>query len=176
MTTVAPSPPGPLTGAGDSASLYLRQRPVRVLLQGNRSLEGQMHISEGQSLVGFLQMRKFFLNLTSVRWLDGRGGEDALPHLSIRLSQIVWVEPLDGELPLSTGLSPGQEAREVELQLVGDVTLRVTLGIANEMRMSDYFDSNAAFIPFRSARAGSGRETVERLAVNHESILTIREI
>lgn len=160
----------------ESASLYLRQRPVRVLLRGNRSLEGDVHISEGQSLVGFLGMKKFFLNLTSVRWLDGRGSEGAVPHQSIRITQIVWVEPLDGGLPLSTGLSPTGAAREVELQLVGDVALHVTLGIANEMRMSDYFDSNPAFIPFRAARIGDGREPIDRLAVNHESILTIREV
>lgn len=172
---MSPSPPSE-TGAGPSASLYLRQRPVRVLLRGNRSLEGHVHISEGQSLVGFLGMKKYFLNLTSVRWLDGRGGEGALPHLSIRISQIVWVEPADGDLPLSTGISPTGGAREVELQLIGDVTLHVTLGIADEMRMSDYFDSNPAFIPLRAARLGEGREPVERLAVNHEAILTIREL
>lgn len=155
--------------------LYLRQRTVRVLLRGNRSLEGQVHISEGQSLVGFMGMKKFFLNLTSARWLDGRGSNEPLPHLSIRISQIVWLEPVDGDLPLSTGLSPTEGAREVELHLVGGVRLHVTLGIANEMRMSDYFDSNAAFIPFRAARAGDGQEPIERLAVNHEAILTIRE-
>jgi hypothetical protein len=135
-----------------------------------------MHISDGQSLVGFLGMRRFFLNLTSVRWLDGRGGDEPLPHLSIRISQIVWVAPLDGELPLSSGLSPSEGAREVEFHLVDDLSLTVTLGIADEMRMSDYLDSNTAFIPLRSARPGQGREPIERLAVNHEALLTIREL
>ena len=166
----------PQARAGESPSLYLRQCPVRVFLRGNRSLEGSLHISEGQSLVGFMGMKKSFLNLTSVRWMDGRGGEGALPHLSIRISQIVWIEPLDGGLPLSTGLTPNDGAREVEFQMVGDVTLNVTLGIANEMRMSDYLDSNPAFIPLRSARLGDGRDAIERLAVNHECVLTVREI
>jgi len=162
--------------AGEPSSLYLRQRPVRVFLRGNRSLEGHLHISEGQSLVGFLGMKKSFLNLTSVRWLDGRGGAEPLPHLSIRISQIVWIEPLDGALPLSTGVAPSDGAREVELQLVGDVTLNVTLGIADEMRMSDYLDSNPAFIPLRAARPKEGTGPIDRLAVNHECILTVREI
>lgn len=162
--------------ASEDGSLYLIQRPIRVRLRGNRTLEGLIHISEGQSLIGFLGMKKFFLNLTQVRWLDGRGSEDALPHLSIRLSQIVWVAPLDGALPLSTGMTPTSEGREVELHLVGDVTLEVTLGIADEQRMSDYFDSNPSFIPLRSARMPHGADTLDRLAVQHEAILAIREL
>lgn len=157
-------------------SIHLRQRPVRVLLRGNRSLEGMIHISEGQSLVGFLGMKKFFLNLTSVRWLDGRASDGTLPHLSLRLSQIVWLLPLDGALPLTTGVTPVGEGRTVELQLVGDLVLHVTLGIADEMRMSDYFDSNPSFIPLRAAEIQGTRESMERLAVNHEMVLAIREL
>jgi hypothetical protein len=126
--------------------------------------------------VGFLGMKKFFLNLTDVRWLDGRGGEDPLPHLSIRLSQIIWVAPLDRALPLSTGMTPSSDGREVEFHLVDDLTLEVTLGIANEQRMSDYFDSNPSFIPLRSVRTAAGTEALDRLAVNHEAILAIREL
>ena len=161
---------------GSDGSVYLRQRPVHVLLRGNRSLEGMIHISDGQSLVGFLGMKKFFLNLTSVRWLDGRGSEEALPHLSLRLSQIVWLVPLDSTLPLSTGISPSGEGRAVELQLVGNLILHVTLGIADELRMSDYFDSNPAFIPLRAAQMQGSTETIERLAVNHEMVMAIREV
>ena len=155
--------------------MSLNRRAVRVRLRDNRVLTGQIHITEGQSLVNFLSVKTHFLNLTEVQWL-GTPQEIPLPHLSVRLDQIVWVEPLDGALPLSTGVAPTGEGREVELQLVGDVTLQVTLGIADEMRMSDYFDSNTAFVPLRSARPGQGRDPVERLAVNHEAILTIREL
>jgi hypothetical protein len=147
-----------------------------VRLRGRRSLEGSIHISDGQSLAGFLGMKKFFLNLTDVRWLDGRGGEEVLPHLSLRLSQIVWVAPLDGALPLSTGMTPTSEGRQVELHLVDDVTLEVTLGIADEQRMSDYFDSNPSFIPLRAARTSTDGETLDRLAVNHDAVLAIREL
>ena len=135
-----------------------------------------MHVAEGQSLSAFLGMKSFFLNLTSVRWLDGRPEEDRLPHLSIRISQIVWVVPLDGSLPLSSAASPVGSGREVELDLVGDVTVHVTLNIAEEQRMSDYFDSNTSFVPLRSARVLQSREVIDRLAVHHEAILTIREL
>ncbi len=64
-----------------------------------------MHVAEGQSLIGFLDSRKAFLNLTSVRWLDGRG-EGSLPHLAIRISQIVWIVPQDPFLSLSSAIVP----------------------------------------------------------------------
>lgn len=159
----------------EGGSLYLRQRPVRILLQGNRSLEGMMHVAEGQSLIGFLDGKKAFLNLTSVRWLDGRGSDAALPHLSIRISQIVWVVPVDASLGLSSAVSPTEDSREVVLDLVGDRTLTVRLHIAHEQRMSDYFDSNPSFVPLRSAQVRDSGDVIERLAVNHRAILTIRE-
>jgi hypothetical protein len=159
----------------EGGSLYLRQRPVRLLLRGNRPLEGKMHVAEGQSLIGFLDSKKAFLNLTSVRWLDGRGSETALPHLSIRISQIVWVVPLDSSLSLSSAVSPTEDSREVVLDLVGDMTLTVRLHIAREQRMSDYFDSNPSFVPLRSAQVRDSGDVIERLAVNHQAILTIGE-
>jgi hypothetical protein len=84
--------------------------------------------------------------------------------------------PLDPSLPLSSAITPTEDSREVELNLVGDHTLRVSLNIAHETRMSDYLDSNRTFLPLRSARVGHGDEVIERLAVNHQAILTIREI
>lgn len=157
------------------ASLYLKHRPVRVLLRGNRALEGIMHVAEGQSLIGFLDSKKAFLNLTSVRWLDGRGAEGALPHMSIRISLIVWVVPLDSSLALSSAVLPTEEARDVILDLVGDLTLTVRLNIAHEQRMSDYIDANPSFVPLRAARVSESGEVIERLAINHRAILTIRE-
>jgi hypothetical protein len=155
--------------------MYLHQRPVRLLLRGNRALEGTMHVAEGQSLIGFLDSRKAFLNLTSVRWLDGRGSGSSLPHLSIRVSQIVWVVPLDASLALTSAVEPTDQSREVELELVGDVGVRVRLNIADEQRMSDYLDSNPSFVPLRSAHVRESNELMERIAVNHTAILTVRE-
>jgi len=157
-------------------ALLLQKQPVRILLRGNRSLDGTMHIPEGQSLAAFLGMKSYFLNLTDVRWLDGRPEEERIDHLCIRISQIVWVVPLDGALSLSSAASPFGESRQVELDLVGNVTLRVTLSIAAEQRMSDYFDSNTSFVPLRSAQVLRTQEVIERLAVSHEAILTIREL
>ncbi len=134
-----------------------------------------MHLAEGQSLIGFLDSRKAFLNLTEVHWLDGRGGGSSLPHLAIRISQIVWVVPQDPSLALSSAVVPTEQSREVELELVGDVGIRVRLNIADEQRMSDYLDSNPSFVPLRSVRVRETQEVMERIAVNHTAVLTVRE-
>ena len=157
-------------------SLLLQKLPIRILLRGDRSLDGMMHVPEGQSLTAFLGMKSYFLNLTDVRGLDGRPEEERIDHLCIRISQILWVVPLDGALSLSSAASPLGGSRQVELDLVGGIKLRVTLSIAEEQRMSDYFDSNTSFVPLRSAQVLRTREVIDRLAVNHEAILTIREL
>jgi hypothetical protein len=41
--------------------------------------------------------------------------------------------------------------------------------------MSDYIDANPSFVPLRAARIGESGEVIERLAINHRAILTIRE-
>lgn len=154
---------------------HLQTRAVRVLLRGNRSLEGLIHIPEGQALLTFLGMRRFFVNLTSVRWTDAPPDVEPMAHLSIRMSSIVWVVPSDQALHLTAGPGPTDTGREVELHLVDGWSLNVTLNIAGEQRMSDYFDSNVSFTSLWNARIlGSGR-TLERMAVNHDAILAIRE-
>ena len=63
-----------------------------------------------------------------------------------------------------------------ELHLVGGLTLNVTLNISDELRMSDYFDSGPTFIPLRDVQIPSSARIIDRLAVNHEAVLAIREI
>ena len=155
---------------------HFQRKGVRILLRGNRSLEGIIHIPEGQALLPFLGIRKHFLNLTSVRWDDGPSDAEPLQHLSIRLSSIVWVVPLEASLHVTSATEPTEAGRDVELELVDDRILHVTLNIAGEQRMSDYFDSNLPFIPLWNVRVLSTSGVLERLAVNHKAILSIREI
>ena len=156
--------------------LHLQRKSVTVLLRGSRSLRGDIHIAEGQSLTGFLGMKKHFLNLTAVRWEDTPAGADPLPHLSLRIANVVWVVPEDGSLYLTSAETPTGEGRKAELHLVGGLTLRVTLNIADELRMSDYFDSGPSFIPQRDVQIPSSTRTIDRLAVNHTAVLAIREL
>jgi hypothetical protein len=158
--------------------MSLNRRAVRVRLRNNRALTGQIHITEGQSLSTFLSTKLHFLNLTHVRWA-GSEGEPLLPHLSVRLHQIIWVEPLEPELHLSSAALPSEAARKIELQVdAGDRwhRLQVEMNVARETRMSDYLDANPGFIPLWSVRLVGGEETVDRVALNHRALAVIREL
>ena len=155
---------------------YLQPRLVRVRLRDGRVMEGCMHVAEGQSVVEFLGLRRAFLNLTDVRGLDDRAGEAPLAHVGLRLSHIVWVVPLDSALPLSPAVLSPEASRAVALVLAGDLELRVRIQIADELRISDYFDAHPDFIPLRSVRTGDETVLVDRMAVNGAAIRTFREI
>lgn len=162
-------------------SPHLKQKPVRVLLRGGDSLDGNIHLPEGVPLLNFLGNKRYFLNLTSVRPTDAPGEEEALEHLSLRVSNVVWVVPLDSSLHVSAALAPTNSSRAVELRLVDGLTLAVKLNISEEQRMSDFLDANSGFVPLlsaqvQSAQVQSGSEVIPRLAVNHEAILAIREL
>jgi hypothetical protein len=155
---------------------HLRRKRAQVLLVGGRALEGTVHIPDGQPLLHFLGMKRYFLNLTDVRSADGEGEGDPVEHLSLRLSNLVWMIPLDETLHISTASPPVDSSRSVELQLVDGLTLTVTLNISSEQRMSDYLDANSGFLPLWAARVRDTERVIERLAVNHAAILAIREI
>jgi hypothetical protein len=155
---------------------HLQRKAVEVRLRGGKSLEGMVHIPEGLPLLHFLGTKKYFLNLTSVRHSQGDEILAPVDHLSLRLSNVVWIVPLDGSLHVSTAHVPVESTRTVELQLVDGLSLTVDLNIAEEQRMTDYLDANWSFVPLWSARLASPSRFLERMAVNHEAILAIREV
>jgi hypothetical protein len=158
--------------------MSLNRYAVRVRLRNDRALTGQIHMAEGQSLATLLGTKLYFLNLTDVQWA-GSSEAELLPHLSIRLDQIVWVEPLDTALSLTSAALPSEESRAIELQVEGDRAwgrLQVQMNVARETRMTDYLDANPGFIPLWSVRIVGTGETVERVALNHRSIEVIREL
>jgi hypothetical protein len=135
-----------------------------------------VHIPEGMPLLNFLGIKRFFLNVTSVRWTETVVEAAPAEHLSLRISNVVWVVPIDGTLHVSSALAPTHSSRTVELQLVDGITLTVDLNIAQEQRMSDYLDANSGFVPLWSAQVQATTRIIDRLAVNHEAILAIREL
>ena len=155
---------------------HLQQEPVQILLRGGQTLSGEIHIPDGMPLMNYLRLKRLFLNLTSVRQQGLPENEGPFGHLSIRLSNIVWVVPLGQSLHVSSTLAPAEPGRTVELQLVDGFNLTVTLNISEDQRMSDYLDSNSGFLPLFEAKIQPGDRVVERLAVNHEAILAIREV
>lgn len=155
--------------------MSLHRRAVRVRLRKNRALTGQIHISDGPSLTAFLSGKLFFLNLTDVLW-EGSTEDTRLPHLSVRLDEIIWVEPLEASLHLSSASLPSEEARDVELHVDRDLKLHVQLNVARETRMSDYLDANPGFLPLWTVRIVGGGEPLDRVALNHQAIEVIREL
>ena len=156
--------------------MSLMRRAVRVRLRNDRTLTGTIHITEGQSLSTFLTTKLHFLNLTDVK--SGES-EEPLEHVSVRLHEIVWVEPLDQGLHLSSSVFPSEEPRWVELHMDTGVRwqrLHVQLNVARETRMSDHLDANPGFISVFNAGIPETGESLERLALNHAAIATIREL
>ena len=84
--------------------------------------------------------------------------------------------PLERSLELTSGFTTSDLGRFVELHLVDERRLRVTLNMAENQRMSDYLDSNTGFVPLFEARVEPEGQVVPRMAVNHEAILGIREV
>jgi len=155
--------------------MSLHRRAVRVRLKNDHTLSGLIHITEGQSLTSFLSTKLYFLNLTEVEW-DVAADDGVLPHMSIRLSQIIWVEPMEPGLHLSSATLPSEESRRVELHVDGTIRLQVQMNVARETRMSDYLDANPGFLPLWSVRIVGTGETVDRVALSHHAIEVIREL
>lgn len=158
--------------------MSLNRYAVRVRLRNDRTLSGRIHMAEGQSLATLLGTKLYFLNLTDVQWA-GPAQAEPLPHVSIRLEQIIWVEPLDSSLALTSAALPSEEIRNIELQVGGAEgwgRIHVQMNVARETRMTDYLDANPGFIPLWAVRVVDSDETIERVALNHSAIGAIREL
>jgi hypothetical protein len=156
--------------------MSISKKRVQLLVGQGRILEGDVHIPDGQALVGFLGTRKHFLNLTSVAGMPGGADEAPIAHLAVRVDQVVWIRPLDPEFALSTVVGPNARPRGVRLLLVGGKALAVKMRISNEQRLTDYFDSNTGFIPLYDAQIDGSDQTMPELAVNHRAILALQEL
>jgi hypothetical protein len=156
--------------------IHFQRKAVQVRLRGGQLLEGQIHIPEGQSLLHFLGTKKYFLNLTSVLPPDHPEGRPPIDHLSVRLSNVIWIVPVEDTLLVFNPSVPTASSRAVELHLVDGLRITVELNIDEEQRMSDYLDANWSWIPLASAGVPFSDQVIERLVVNHEAILAIREI
>ncbi len=163
------------TGGFPQAPSHLQLQLVEVLLKGGRSLNGTLHVPEGMPLLNFLGTREFFINLTTVRE-SGKPEEDPVDHVSLRLSNVVWVIPMESSFHLSATSTTVDEGRRVELHLTDGEILSVTLNIDDQQRMSDFLDANSGFVPLFEAKALSISRVIEQLAMNHEAILAIREV
>lgn len=154
-------------------SQFTRRR-VRLVLRDGRIVEGNIHVTEGQSLSLFLATRRFFVNLTEASW--GRGGGHRLQHLAIRADHVFWGSPLQADLHVTTTQQPTGVTRWAELVMDDGVVIQVALYIAEEQRLTDYIDAASGFLPVRQAVVVDTAEKTGEVVVNTGAVLAIREI
>jgi hypothetical protein len=158
------------------SNMSIARRKVQLLVGESRSLSGEIHIPEGQDLIGFLRTRRHFLNVTNVSGMEGGGGADVSRHTAVRVEELVWIRPVESDLALTTMVGPNARPREVRFILVGGRALTVKMRISAEQRLTDYFDSNTGFIPLYDVMLDGAGHAVPELALNHRAILAIQEL
>lgn len=163
----------PSVHARFTKSQFTRRR-VRIALRTNRVVEGNIHVTEGQSLSVFLSTRRFFVNLTEARW--AHDVSDPMEHLGVRFDHVLWAIPLTGELAVSTTQPATGRPRWAELTMDDGTMLHAALYISEDMRLTDYIDGASGFIPVRQALVPRTRERMGELVVNTGAVLAIREI
>lgn len=151
-----------------------KRRLVRFTMLGRRILEGNIHVTEGQSLAVFLTTRRFLTSLTEARLVVANA--EVYPHLAVRTDQILWASSLDDELPVATNVRPTAVPRWAEFTLEDDTIMHVGLHIAEEQRMTDYFDSAPTFLPVVQASVVGSDRLLGPTAVNTSRIVAVREI
>jgi hypothetical protein len=154
-------------------SQFTRRR-VRLVLRHGRVVEGNIHVTEGQSLTLFLATRRFFVNLTESSW--GREGGVRMQHLAVRADHVYWGAPLQPELQVSSVQPPSGLSRWAELVMDDGVVLHVALYIAEDQRLTDYIDAASGFLPVRQAVVLDTQEKLGEVVVNTGAVLAIREI
>jgi hypothetical protein len=145
-------------------------------MRGGRVVEGNIHVTEGQSLSVFLQTRRQIASLTEARWIGP--GMQVVPHMAFRTEKILWATSLDESLPLTGGnRAASASPRWAELTLDdGTTVMHVGMYVAEEQRLTDYFEAAPPFLPVVQATVvGSGR-LLGPAAINTNSILAVREI
>lgn len=150
------------------------RRLVRFVMYGGRIVEGNIHVTEGQSLAVFLTTRRYLTSLTEARWIGP--GMQVLPHLAIRTDKIMYATSLDDGLPISTIARPTATPRWAEFTVEDGTIMHVGLHIAEEQRMTDYFDSAPLFLPVVQATIIGQERLLGPISVNTSRLIAVREV
>jgi hypothetical protein len=156
------------------AGAQFTRRRVALALRDGRTVRGNIHVIEKQSLVQYLTTRRFFVNLTEAQW--GMQGGPTMPHVAVRSDHVYWANTDDPELPVSSHVRPAFRPRWAELILDDGVAVHVALYIAEEQRLTDYMDAASGFLPILEARIVATAERLGEIAINTGAVLAIREI
>jgi hypothetical protein len=143
-------------------------------MYGGRVVEGNIHVTEGQSLAVYLTTRRYLTSLTEARWIGP--GMQVLPHLAIRTDKMMYAASLDDGLPVSSNARPTLSPRWAEFTLEDGSVMNVGLHIAEEQRMTDYFDSAPLFMPVVQASIVGQDRLLGPVSVNTSRLIAVREI
>jgi hypothetical protein len=166
-----PTKERPLDDRAMQSTFYRKQ--IRLVLRHGRTVEGNIHVTEGQSLTISLAARRFLVNLTEVHWRDAA---DEIEHIAIRVDQILWAAPIHSSIAVTHGLPPVDHARRAELGFDDGTVIEVALYIAQEQRLTDYIDTACGFMAVVRANNVTTGEALGPVTVNTGRIQTIREI
>jgi hypothetical protein len=150
------------------------RRLVRFVMYGGRVVEGNIHVTEGQSLAVYLTTRRYLTSLTEARWIGP--GMQVLPHLAIRTDKMLYAASLDDGLPVASSARPTLSPRWAEFTLEDGSVMHVGLHIAEEQRMTDYFDSAPLFMPVVQASIIGQDRLLGPVSVNTSRLIAVREI
>ena len=127
---------------------------IRFFLRDFRVLEGHVGLGVGSSLIALLVSRKGYVSLTNAQW---SGMPDALPHLVLRVDQVLWASAPAGDVPLVNAHLA--ENALTDLQVEGGILLRGGLPLAPRQRLGDYLEFAGPFIPLQHAVMLRSRQT-----------------
>ncbi len=156
-----------------------RMRRIRLYLRALRRIDARVGVPAGQSLVAFLGARRSYVNLLDAEWA---GESLASPHAVVKLDRVLWASAPDGDVSL-VGAAPGRAIRPVEIHVDGGLVLRGALALGDGQRLSDYLESQGAFLPLHSAvllRSGPPPRGVNLrlgdVALNQDAIQAMVEV
>ncbi len=122
-------------------------RRLRFFLEDFRVLEGLVGLGAGASVISLLASRKSYISLTDAKW---SGSQKSLPHLVLRVDQVVWAGAPNEDIPL-VNAPAGGATTQADLQLEGGLILRGGLPLAPRQRLGDYLESAGPFVPVHKA-------------------------
>ena len=126
----------------------LPTRRLRLFLRDFRMVEATISLAEGQSLQQYFANRKQYVNMREAKWANS---SEAIKHAVLKIEQVLWGGAIDNDVKL-TQASAQSTPREVEIQLDGGLLVRAGLILGDGQRLSDFLESQPAFIPVQNAQ------------------------
>jgi len=145
---------------------------VRLRLRDQRTVDGLIHLGDGQPLPAFLASREGgWVNLTDVNW---QSGGERVPHVALRVGRILWATAAHGVTPLHPQTRTAA-TRAVKITIENGVALRAELPVPGTQRLSDVLASCGQFLSVLDARLTRGGISFGDLVLNQEAIHVVEE-